>query len=119
MSPDSSSADPDPIPSTCPSASMIQVPECTQSHGGASSGPAVIKPHHIQIVDYKKIEPASNGYMSPTKIHPPVFHQKPSMGPKSEEDLNLGNGLGRRLWWVEAHFMSLCLTRFSGSFHFA
>jgi hypothetical protein len=94
MSPDSSSADPDPLPASCPSApSMIQVPECTQSHGGST----VIKAHHIQIMDYaKKLEPASlaGGYMdmlSPTaKLHQPVFHQKPAMVPKSEEDLNLG-----------------------------
>ena len=88
MSPDSSSADPDPFPSSISSTpSMIQVPECTQSHGGAQ---APIKPHHIQIVDYKKIEP-SNGYMSPTKVLPqPVYHPKQTMVPKSEEDLNLG-----------------------------
>lgn len=88
MSPDSSSADPDPIQSSYSSApSMIQVPECTQSHGGS---PTIIKPHHIQIVDYKKIEQSTNGYLSPTKVHTPVFHQKPSMGSKSDEDLNLG-----------------------------
>jgi hypothetical protein len=93
MSPDSSSADQlDPISISCPSVpSMIQVPECTQSHGG----PAVvniIKPHHIQIVDYKKAEPLTNGYLSPTKMvhQPQIFHQKSSMVPKSEEDLNLG-----------------------------
>lgn len=88
MSPDSSSADPDPITSSCPSSlSMIQVPECTQSHGGGGSA---VKSHHIQVVDYKKIEPVTNGYMSPTKVHQPVFHQKPTMVPKSDEDLNLG-----------------------------
>lgn len=93
MSPDSSSADPDPIPSSCLSPpSMIQVPECTQSHGGGLSGPAaVIKPHQIQIVDYKKIEPALGDYLSPPpKVHQSIFHQKPAMVPKSEEDLNLG-----------------------------
>lgn len=93
MSPDSSSADPDPIPSSCLSPpSMIQVPECTQSHGGGLSGPgAVIKPHQIQIMDYKKIEPALGDYMpSPPKVHQSIFHQKPAMVPKSEEDLNLG-----------------------------
>lgn len=91
MSPDSSSADPDPISSSCPSApSMIQVPECTQSHGGGI--PSIIKPQHLQIMDYKKCEPTQNGYLtSATKLHPPVFHQKPSgMVPKSDEDLNLG-----------------------------
>lgn len=85
MSPDSSSADPADMPTSCPSGpSMIQVPECTQSHGG----PTVIKAHHIQLLDYnKKLEPA----MLPTaKLHPPVYHQKPAMVPKSEEDLNLG-----------------------------
>lgn len=96
MSPDSSSADPDPIQSSYHSVpSMIQVPECTQSHGG--SAPVIIKPHHIQIVDYKKIEQSTNGYMSPTKVQAtPVFHQKPSMGPKSDEDLNLG----KQLTWL-------------------
>lgn len=106
MSPDSSSADPDPIQSSYHSApSMIQVPECTQSHGG--SVPTIIKPHHIQIVDYKKIEPSTNGYMSPTKVHAPVFHQKPtSMGPKSDEDLNLGKHLRRGLWVDGRHLES-------------
>lgn len=90
MSPDSSSADPDPYPMTVPSIpSMIQVPECTQSHGGSQ---AVIKPQHIQIVDYKKIELSPNGYLSPTKLPQPVYHQK-TMVPKSEEDLNLGKSL--------------------------
>lgn len=89
MSPDSSSADPDPISSSCPSVpSMIQVPECTQSHGPP------MKTHHNQIMDYKKIEPTTNGYISPTKILQPVYHQKPSMVSKSEEDLNLGNHWG-------------------------
>lgn len=93
MSPDSSSADPDPLPIPCSSLlSMIQVPECTQSHGGP-----VIKSHNIQIVDYKKSEILTNGYLSsPTKLmsQSSVFHQKPSMMPKNEEDLNLGNDLG-------------------------
>ena len=97
MSPDSSSADPDPISSSCPSVqSMIQVPECTQSHGG----PAIIK-QHLQNLDYKNIE-TTNGYISPTKLHQPVYHQKPSMVPKSDEDLNLGKVgdkiLGSALW---------------------
>lgn len=94
MSPDSSSADPDPISSSCPSLpSMIQVPECTQSHGV----PPVIKTQPLHILDYKKVE-TTNGYISPTKIHQqPMFHQKPSMVPKSEEDLNLGKGMGHSL----------------------
>lgn len=94
MSPDSSSADPDPISSSCPSvASMIQVPECTQSHGG----PPIIKAQIHQTLDYKKIETTTNGYLSPTKLHQPVFHQKPSMVSKSEEDLNLGKVVGGTL----------------------
>lgn len=83
MSPDSSSADPDPIsPSCLSSPAMIQVPECTQSHGGS-----IAKPMHI--VDYnKKLEPADFG----PKLHQvPIFHQKSAMVPKSDEDLNLGN----------------------------
>jgi hypothetical protein len=70
---------------------MIQVPECTQSHGGTAVV-NIIKPHHIQIVDYKKAEPLANGYLSPTKMvhQPQIFHHKSSMVPKSEEDLNLG-----------------------------
>lgn len=87
MSPDSSSADPDPIASSCPSGlAMIQVPECTQSHGGS----VAVKPqHHAQIMDYKKLEPSL--FMSPTKIHHQPVYQKPSMGPKTDEDMNLGN----------------------------
>lgn len=91
MSPDSSSADQlDPISVSCPSVpSMIQVPECTQSHGGPVN---ITKSHHIQIMDYKKAEPISNGYLSPTKVvhQPQIFQQKSAMTPKSEEDLNLG-----------------------------
>lgn len=46
-------------------------------------------------MDYKKVETTTNGYISPTKIHQqPVYHQKPSMVPKSEEDLNLGKVVG-------------------------
>lgn len=93
MSPDSSSADLDPIPiNSCHSVvhSMIQVPECTQSHGGPAN---MLKSHHIQVVDYTKIEPLTNGYLSPTKmVHTPIFQQKSAMT-KAEEDLNLGNQL--------------------------
>lgn len=87
MSPDSSSADPDPIASSRPSGlAMIQVPECTQSHGGSAAN----KPqHHVQIMDYKKLEPSL--FMSPTKLHHQPAYQKPSMGPKTDEDMNLGN----------------------------
>lgn len=87
MSPDSSSADPDPIASSRPSGlAMIQVPECTQSHGGS----VAVKPqHHAQIMDYKKLEPSL--FMSPTKLHHQPAYQKPSMGPKTDEDMNLGN----------------------------
>lgn len=114
MSPDSSSAaDPDPIlachttvlQSSLPS-SVIQVPECTQSHGGSQTvvtqhvpQPPIV--HHVkvtQFVDYKKIE-TPNGYnMTTTQTGKPVlvqqtqiYHQKPShVSQKSDEDLNLG-----------------------------
>jgi hypothetical protein len=66
---------------------MIQVPECTQSHGGST----VIKAHHIQLGDYNKKIEVANSYLSPTsKLHQPALYPKPALVPKSEEDLNLG-----------------------------
>lgn len=88
MSPDSSSADPDPYHSTLSSTpSMIQVPECTQSHG--TGLPVILKQQIVQNLEYKKVDHSLNGYTSPAKAPQPVYPQK-IMGPKSDEDLNLG-----------------------------
>lgn len=65
---------------------MIQVPECTQSHGGPT-----VKAHHIQLGDYGKKVEVGNSYFPPTsKLLQPVSYPKPALVPKSEEDLNLG-----------------------------
>lgn len=88
MSPDSSSADPDPYHSTLSSTpSMIQVPECTQSHG--TGLPVILKQQIVQNLEYKKVDHSINGFTSPAKAPQPVYPQK-IMGPKSDEDLNLG-----------------------------
>jgi hypothetical protein len=91
MSPDSSSAEIDSHSTTsmsCGPIQMIQVPECTQSHG-------IQLPKHVIHVDYAK--KSDNDFMSPTKpINASVFHHKPQhsvngiVQQKSDEELNLG-----------------------------
>ncbi|KAG5667414.1 hypothetical protein PVAND_015395 [Polypedilum vanderplanki] len=107
MSPDSSSSEVDPRPITTINHTpiqMIQVPECTQSHGGV-----VLKlqhhhqpiqqqqqqQHHVIHVDYsKKIN--DGGLTKINNHHPTVFHQKPTnpmvqqqQQQKTDEELNL------------------------------
>lgn len=109
MSPDSSSSEVDQRPLTTLNHApiqMIQVPECTQSHGGAlklnpqhqlpspthqqQPPPQQQQQHHVIHVDYAKKLEAGITKMS---AHQPatVFHQKPSVVQhKSDEELNLG-----------------------------
>lgn len=105
MSPDSSSAEVDSRPQPqmqCGPIQMIQVPECTQSHGGPQKIQSVAQlqqqqqqqqqQHHIIHVDYnKKLGINENGFKISHQQPTTVFHQKPSViQQKSDEDLNLG-----------------------------
>ncbi|KAL7012921.1 hypothetical protein ACKWTF_015109 [Chironomus riparius] len=104
MSPDSSSAEVDSRPQPqmqCGPIQMIQVPECTQSHGGPQKIQSVAQlqqqqqqqqqQHHIIHVDYnKKLGINENGFKISHQQPTTVFHQKPSViQQKSDEDLNL------------------------------
>lgn len=103
MSPDSSSSEVDPRPqptANCGPIQMIQVPECTQSHGGLKLQQQQQQQQHIIHADYSKKlnsntnSDSNNGFT--TKINhqqqQPIFHQKPAsiVQHKSDEELNLG-----------------------------
>jgi hypothetical protein len=108
MSPDSSSSEVDPRPHTNLNHApiqMIQVPECTQSHGGPLKLQQQLQQpqqpqqqqqqQHVIHVDYAK--KLTEGIAKMANSHhqqqqPSVFHQKPAlMQPhKTDEELNLG-----------------------------
>ncbi|CRL08093.1 CLUMA_CG020927, isoform A [Clunio marinus] len=88
MFPDSSSADQEPLPMSRSSIlSMIQVPECTQSHGDSTTS-VMKKVHCLQMSDCEIVNPSKNEYMSSIKSQQ-IMQQKPNLSSKSEEDLNL------------------------------
>ena len=95
MSPDSSSAEIDSRPQTnvqCGPIQMIQVHECTQSHGQQKLQQISQQQsqHHAIQVDYVKKLGNDNGYKITQHQPTTVFHQKPTIvQQKSDEELNL------------------------------
>lgn len=101
MSPDSSSAEVDSRPQTtiqCGPIQMIQVPECTQSHGIPQNLKTLPQQsQHVIHVDHysstkKQLETGYKVQQQQPQQPQQVFHQKPSIvQQKTDEELNLGN----------------------------